>query len=98
MEHLKKARNVRAKEYSNASSIRYNNARVSVLSKPDCYILQCRIIDHDSANHKSSDVCVLHGKLVQTSIKMSYEGAEALLLTLANELGYIVIDSPFMKR
>ena len=71
-------------EYNNATSVRDKNKRTTVINKNNEFIVDLTILD--GALDRRSLHKVLKGKAVNTTIKLSIEGAESLHACLSNEL------------
>jgi hypothetical protein len=82
--------NIRKTVYNNAISYKFDNRRITVAKYGNGYALQLRIVQEDP------DPCALHerlkGKVNETSLGLSEEGAEVLLFSLAELMGYEIIS------
>jgi hypothetical protein len=75
------------KKYTNATSYKIGNRRVTVVSRKDekdDFIIEFRTIDANTSPRSLHKV--IHGKLIITSIIVSKEAAEALRQCLTYEL------------
>ena len=75
--------------YRNAISTKFDNRRVTVVKDGDGYTIEFRKIDRDFMPHQLCEL--VHGKLAITTINLSKEAAEVLMVQLADMIGVDVI-------
>jgi hypothetical protein len=79
--------NVRKTIYSNAISCKLPNRRITVIKLDDGYGVEMRIADENPERIRSQHR-VIKGKVAVSAWKISDEGAEILMRTIAEMRGY----------
>ena len=80
--------NLSAKKYTNGISVKFDNRRITTWQKENTIGIEFRIISPDPK--PTYDYVLLRKKLHILNIGLSPEGAEVLLLALADTLGFNV--------
>ena len=74
--------------YQNGISYKFDNRRVTVVKTYTGFGFMFRSIDHNYTPHAICE-CV-HGKVAQTSINLSKEAAEIIMMSLAELMGFSI--------
>lgn len=83
--------NVRQTNYENGVSYKFDNRRVTIWKEEDecVFGFEFRTMDRDP---KPKSICNhLRGKMAVTTIKLSQEAAELVMLSLAKQMGFKVV-------
>lgn len=80
---------VRVTNYNNGISTKFDNRRVTVVKQEDSFLFEFRSIDNDFTPHALS-ICV-RGKMAVTTIGITHEAAEVVMLNLAKMMGFKVV-------
>ena len=74
--------------YQNGVSYKFDNRRVTVLKTDTGFGFQFRSIDPDYSPHAKCE-CI-HGIVAQTSLSLSKEAAEIIMMSLAELMGFSI--------
>lgn len=79
---------IKIRKYSNATTFYFNKRHIAVVNKDDYFIIEFKRPLKEGEHIKESEIQFISRKMLITSIGMSREAAECLLVGLANEIGY----------
>jgi hypothetical protein len=80
---------LKRKTYKNAISIKFDNRRVTVAKTGKGFVFEFRIIDNNYSPACFSEL--IHGKLSLTTIQLSKEASEIVMMSLAELMGFDVV-------